>query len=46
MLFTFLSLPQRATELASVEGYAVFVQDAEDGAAAVKIVTCRMPAML
>ena len=46
MLFTFLSLPRRAAELAAVEGDAIFVQDAEDGAAAVKIVTCRMPAML
>ena len=36
MLFTFLSLPQRAAELAAVEGYAVFVQDTEDGTAAVE----------
>ena len=31
-----LSLPQRAAELAAVEGYTVFVQDAEDGTAAVE----------
>ena len=36
MLFTFLSLPRRAAELAAVEGDAIFVQDAEDGAAAVE----------